>query len=83
MSERNRSKSRSIVPGSRVTLREDQPFNASRQHMRAHAMHGDVGTVLDPRRTAWPEWVLVRFDDCPTVHRLSEDEIVLARPSNS
>jgi hypothetical protein len=46
-------------------------------------MHNDVGTVVDPRRTAWPEWVLVRFDDCPTVHRLSEDEIVLARPSNS
>ena len=82
MSERNRSKSRGIVPGSRVTLREDA-FRAARPHLRAHAMHNDVGTVVDPRRTARPEWVLVRFDDCPTVHRLAESEIVLPGGSKS
>ena len=82
MSSPSRSKSGGIVPGSRVTLRADA-FRRGRQHLRAHALHLDVGTVVDPRRTAWPEWVLARFADCGTVHRLAEHEIVLAGPSKS
>jgi hypothetical protein len=44
----------------------------------AHAMHGDTGTVVEPR-AGLPGWTLVRFDDCSMVHRLTEDEISLSQ----
>ena len=82
MSERNRSKSRGIVPGSRVALREEVVGDA-RPHLRAHAMHRDIGTVVEARRITWPEWIHVRFDGCSMVHRLAQAEIVLAQRSKS
>jgi hypothetical protein len=59
-----------------VTIREDA-FGDSRQHLRGHATRADTGIVLEGRHAGWPGWILVRFDDCSTVHRLAESEISL------
>jgi hypothetical protein len=77
---RKPTRSPGIVPGSQVTLNADQAFSASRFHLRAHAMRGDLGTVIEPQanRTGW---TLVKFDDCSMVHRLSADEISLSKES--
>ena len=63
-----------IVVGARVVLREGT-VAAARQHLRTHCMHGDVGTVLPPSSAGYPGWIIVRFDGCPTTHRLSADEL--------
>jgi hypothetical protein len=81
VTERRPPKSSGIVPGSRVTLRRGA-LTASRQHLVAHAMHGDTGTVVEPR-AGRPGWTLVRFDDCPTIHRLTENEISLSQRPKS
>ena len=73
-----RPKSTGIASGSRVTIREGA-FGDSRQHLRAHAMRADVGTVLEGRHAGWPGWIRVRFDDCSMVHRLAESEISLSQ----
>ena len=82
MSEGDRSKPRGIALGSRVVLREEVVGDA-RPHLRAHAMHRDIGTVVEARRITWPEWIHVRFDGCSMVHRLTQAEIVVTGRSKS
>ncbi|MEX2247717.1 MAG: hypothetical protein WEC75_13650 [Dehalococcoidia bacterium] len=74
VSGRRQPKSTGIVPGSRVTLRAEA-LDRSRPHLIAHAMHGDIGTVIEATRAGWPGWIHVRFEKCPTLHRLTEAEI--------
>ena len=77
VSARTQPKAKSIAPGSRVSLREGAFDSSRQQHLLAHVRRGDLGTVVEGRRAAWPGWVHVRFDDCSMTHRLTEDEISL------
>jgi hypothetical protein len=74
----SRSSLNTIVPGCRVTLRKEA-VDRERLHLYAHAARGDTGTVLEPRRGAWPGWIHVRFDGCPSGHLVAETEIVLSQ----
>jgi hypothetical protein len=65
-----------VVPGTRVLLRQPGIIGV-RQHLAAHAAHGDVGTVVEPL-VGRPGWTHVKFDNCPAIHRLADDEISLA-----
>jgi len=62
-----------LVPGSRVRLRAEAT-GGSRPHLRAHALHGDVGTVVEPP-TERVLWFRIRFDGCDHVHNVADNEI--------
>ena len=76
MTDSRSAESSGIGVGARVVLR-DRTADQSRKHLRTHSTHGDVGTVVEASRVALVDWVNVRFDGCPNVHRLAEDEVLL------